>query len=140
MNLAKYYIPFDFYRLILFILIIPSCLCAQEHYITESYLIRDISSCDIDLDGDNDLIISSYSNDLPDSLFIFYNDGIGCLNKTSLCRQNSIFVLCGNVDGDEYPDIITKGGGNILFIKNNGDGTFGEEIEIAPSEGSKIIE
>jgi len=140
MKTLKYWNVLFIQLLVSFSFILPFKSYTQEYYITESYLIKDVCNSDIDLDGDKDLIICSSSNGLPDSLFIFYNDGIGYLNKTSLYLQNSIFVLCGNVDDDENPDIITKGGGNILFIKNNGDGTFGEEIAIAPSEGSRIIE
>lgn len=95
---------------------------------------------DIDLDGDNDLVVSSSSNGLLDSLFIFYNDGIGNLDKTSISRKNGIFVLSGIIDADEYPDIITKDGSNILFIKNNGDGTYGEETSLAPSQSYRVID
>jgi hypothetical protein len=126
--------------LVYLLFLLPVNLYSQEYNIADSYFIKDIYSSDIDLDGDNDLIISSASNGLPDSLYFFYNDGIGNLNKFSVCRRNGIFVLCGNIDEDQYPDIITKDGYNILYIKNNGDGTFGEEVELFPTKGNRVIE
>lgn len=89
----------------------------QEYFITDSYFIKDICSIDIDLDNDNDLIICSSSNFLPDTLFIYYNNGMGSLCKTSMDRRNGIFIHCGRIDNDEYPDIITKDSASILFIK-----------------------
>lgn len=120
--------------------ILPFNSYSQEYFITESYFIKDVCSSDIDLDGDNDLIISSSSNGLPDSLFIFYNDGIGNLNKTSVCRRNGTFVLCGNINNDQFPAIISRDTSGIIYIKNNGDGTFGEEITLAPNEINMVIE
>jgi hypothetical protein len=140
MKIQNCWIVWSIYFLVNLILFLPIKLLSQEYFITDSYFIDDICSSDIDLDGDNDLIISSSSNGLPDSLYIFYNDGNGNPNKTSLARRNGIFVDCGNIDDDEYPDIITKDGSSILFIKNNGDGTFGDEIILAPTNGNRVIE
>jgi hypothetical protein len=114
-------------------------LHSQEYFIANNYFIKDICTCDIDIDGDNDLVISSSGNGSPDSLYIFYNDGIGNLLKSSIRRNNGIFVKCGYIDDDNFPDIITKDGSNILCIRNNGDGTFSEEIIIAPSQSYRII-
>lgn len=120
--------------------LLPFNSYSQEYTITESYLIEDICSCDLDQDGDQDLILSTNSYFLPDTLFIFYNDGIGNLSKTSIGRSNSLFVRCGLIDNDQYPDIITTDGYDIIFIKNNGDGSFGDEIIIASAEGGRVIE
>jgi hypothetical protein len=110
----------------------------QEFIIT--YNVEDICSCDLDLDGDNDLVIcSSNSGNTPDSLYIFYNDGLGNFVKTVIQRTNRIYVKCGIIDDDQYPDIIT-GYDSVLYIKNNGDGTFGEEIGLVPSQGYLEIE
>ena len=117
----------------------PVFLHSQEYYIAENYFIKDISSCDIDLDGDNDLVISSSGNGEPDSIYFFYNDGVGHLDKVSILRDNGIFIHCGKIDEDPFPDIITKNGSDILFIKNNGDGSFGNEVSIAPSQSYRII-
>jgi len=137
----KYRIALFILCLVILIFILPVNLYSQEYFITESYFIDDICNCDIDLDGDNDLIISStYNGTNADSLFIYYNDGTGNLAKTSVNRRNGIFVHCGNIDNDEYPDIITKDANSILYIKNNGDSTFGEEIILAPTKGNRVIE
>lgn len=118
----------------------PENIFSQEYFINESYFINDICNSDIDLDGDNDLIICCTSNELADSLYIYYNDGIGNLDKSSICRRNGIFVLSGDIENDQFPGIITKDESSILYIKNNGDGTFGEEIILAPTKGNKVIE
>lgn len=125
-----------FLILLIFFPLIASC---QEF--TISYTVQDISSCDIDLDGDQDLIICS-ANDgtTQDTLYIFYNDGVGNFTKFAINRTNRIFVICGKIDNDPYPDIITAGNGSIWYIKNNGDGTFGEEISITPSQDYKRID
>ena len=136
----KYRIAFFIQCLISLIFFLPVYTYSQEYFIIEHYFIKDIYSCDIDLDGDNDLVISSSSNGLPDSLFIFYNDGIGNLNKTSIWRRNGIFVLCGNINIDQFPAIISRDTSGIIYIKNNGDGTFSEEITLAPNEIAMVIE
>lgn len=113
----------------------------QEYYIAESFFINDITTCDIDLDNDIDVIVgSNYDGVIPDTIYIFYNDGLGILSNTAIARTNRIQMRCGNIDIDMFPDIVTSGNGNILFIHNNGDGTFGEEIPIASSENYRIIE
>jgi hypothetical protein len=131
--------PFHFLYLMYLILLFPSNSFSQEY--TISYTVQDICSCDIDLDRDQDLIICS-ANDgtTPDTLYIFYNDGIGNLTKTSLCRTNRIYAICGKLDNDAFPDIVTGAPDSLVYIKNNGDGTFGKEIGIAPSQGYRRIE
>ena len=124
---------------IVLLLLFPVLSFSQEYYITDNYLIRDICSMDLDLDGDNDLVVSSASYDGLDTLNVFFNDGMGNFEKYSIARNNGVFVLCGIIDDDQYPDIITNDGGNIFFIKNNGDGTFGEAVPVAPALGSKVV-
>ncbi|MCK9398857.1 MAG: T9SS type A sorting domain-containing protein [Bacteroidales bacterium] len=140
MKTLKYW-HFLFIQLLASLLfILPFKSFSQEYAIPDTYLIKDICHCDIDLDGDYDLILSSNSYALPDSLFIFLNDGIGYLTKISLCRSNGIFVQCGLINDDNYPDIITSDADNILFMQNNGDTTFGEEVILAPTYGGRVIE
>jgi len=121
--------------LVSFLFLGPFNLYSQEYVI--SYTVQDICSCDIDLDNDQDLVICS-ANDgtTPDTLYIFYNDGN--LSKSAINRTNRIYVLCGNIDNDQYPDIIT-GYDSVSYIKNNGNGTFGEEIGLIPSNSYRYI-
>jgi hypothetical protein len=114
---------------------------SQEYYIAASFFIDDICSCDIDIDNDPDLVVcSNYNGIIPDTIYIFYNDGFGNLSKSMIARTNRLQIRCGNIDDDQYPDIVTSGSGSIIYIKNNGDGTFGEEIGIAPSQGYRVID
>jgi hypothetical protein len=94
-----------------------------------------IDACDMDMDGNMDIIVScSYQ----DSLVILFNDGFGNFNLQGYSRITSN-LICGSVDDDYIPDIITGKEGYLYFIKNNGDRTLEENIVLMEFSGSYIL-
>jgi hypothetical protein len=107
--------------------------------------VDDITSCDIDLDGDTDIIcICQILNYDEDSIFIFYNNGDGVFQETSYFYPNTNFVLCDCVNEDEFPDIVSRIGTNIYYIPNYGPQGLGEMVPIIELSGTlevcKIID
>jgi hypothetical protein len=86
---------------------------AQEF--TLPAFIDDITSCDIDFDGDTDILcICQILNYDKDSIFIFYNNGEGVFQKTSYLYPNVNFILCDCVNEDSFPDIVSSVMSNII--------------------------
>jgi len=101
--------------------------------------IDDITSCDIDLDGDADIIcICQILNYDEDSIFIFYNNGAGAFQRIGYHYPNSGFILCGCIDGNEFPDLITRLSFNVFYVPNNGLEGFGEMVTIDDNMGGNL--
>lgn len=109
---------------------------AQEYKLP--YIIRDIATCDLDLDSYEDIIVSCRSDEDIDSMYFFYNDGSGNFEIHSIHRPASSFILTGDLDNDSIPDILTRDGENFLFTKNKGNRTYDPEIPIFPTNSYKI--
>jgi hypothetical protein len=90
-----------------------------------------IDACDMDMDGSMDIIVSCA---YIDSLIILFNDGYGNFELNYYSRITGD-AICGCLDGDSIPDIITGKEGYLYFIKNNGDKTFGENFILTELSG-----
>jgi len=105
----------------------------------------DITTSDIDCDGDIDVIVgSNISSSVNDSISIFYNDGMGNFTPYYMEKENFHFLKCITIDNDNFPDLLTKNIENYSFVyyKNNGDGTFedGTVIHTTLSDHNEYIE
>ena len=74
---------------------------AQEY--TMPSFVHAIDACDMDLDGSNDIVVSCA---YEDSIVILFNDGYGNFEPYYYGRQTG-YLLCGCIDGDSLPDIVT---------------------------------
>jgi hypothetical protein len=92
-----------------------------------------ISSCDIDRDSFNDIIVSC---PYTDSVIILFNDGIGNFTINYYNRLCGSFIPCGLIDSDSLPDIITGTSEGISFIKNLGQRNLSENQTIIETEGN----
>ncbi len=85
---------------------------------------REIEACDVDVDGDVDIVVSASGQ-----LLVFQNDGSGAfstLPSTDL-GQSFYAMECGHLNLDEYPDLAGLLDGSALtLLPGNGDGTFGQ--------------
>jgi hypothetical protein len=101
--------------------------------------IDDITSCDIDMDGDIDIIcICQILNYSEDSIFIFYNNGAGGFQRKGYHYPNSGFILCGCIDGNESPDLITRLSFDVFYVPNHGLEGFGEMVTIDDNMGGNL--
>ena len=90
---------------------------------------------DYDLDGDNDIIIGTSS----DTIVILHNNGYGSLERIDLPYVNAVLIFCSDVNGDNYPDIITGGsGGGLKYYLNDSLGGFNENFHIIPHDHDNI--
>ena len=91
---------------------------------------NDITYSDIDCDGDFDIIVASSC--YFDTISIFINDGYGNFDINYIEKDNMHFLECIRIDDDNLPDLVTKILEDYQFVyyKNNGDGSFGEAINI----------
>jgi hypothetical protein len=95
--------------------------------------------CDLDNDGDLDLYVGNESSETQRSPSqLFRNRGDGTFDDVAAAAgvTNDDFakaVVCGDVDGDRFPDLYVSnlGGANRLY-RNRGDGTF---VDIAAAAG-----
>jgi len=94
-----------------------------------------IDACDMDMDGSVDIIASC---GYEDTLVILFNDGYGNLNPHYYNRITSN-LICGCFDSDSIPDILTGKEGYLYYIKNYGNQTIGDNIELLPFSGSYIL-
>ena len=84
-------------------------------------------SADMDNDGDNDVLITSNSDN---SLFIFYNNGLGSFTNFSTIDSNIGFpsvAVSGNFDGDDDLDVVALNTGandEIIIYTNEGNQEF----------------
>lgn len=84
---------------------------------------------DIDQDDDLDLIFSSYL-DGDYNLHVAKNNGNNFFGSTTILTfkaQNCFGMFCKDFDGDSINDLIYSDNDddNVIFVKGNGDGTFG---------------
>ena len=104
-----------------------------------------ISICDIDLDGDLDIVFadgqgySSAGQALPPSIYI--NDGDGFFTNETDTRMDGTVgwwrgVEFGDIDGDGDPDMLLANDFNRLgaLLLNDGEGNFTRNLAIWPSE------
>jgi hypothetical protein len=116
----------------LIVVLLSTSSIAQEY--TLPYIIKDIALCDMDLDGNNDIIISIWSTDtIPDTVYFYYGIGEGNFSLDAIQRENGLFIFCKDIDGDSLRDIITRDANNILSIKNYGARTYGPEVALYPA-------
>ncbi len=85
-----------------------------------------IISMDYDDDGDKDIIIGGLGK-----IFLYENDGLGSYGNEliiNLSIGNSIQVLVKDFNSDGYMDfVVWSVSDKVVWIKNNGDGTFDDE-------------
>ncbi|HBS88197.1 MAG: hypothetical protein A2W91_05015 [Bacteroidetes bacterium GWF2_38_335] len=109
-----------------------------ENIISNSfYLAYCVVACDIDGDGDNDVVSTSY---LGNKIAWFKNtDGSGSFSTEFVISDSiirPISVICSDIDNDGDFDILVPSytGGKIVLYKNiDGLGTFSSEILISAS-------
>jgi len=93
-----------------------------------------LTSADIDLDGDVDVIVGS-RNSAPqaqDTISIFTNNGFGYFDITYLEREMAHYLKCRKINNDVLPDLVTKilEDYQIVYYANEGNGQFGNAIPI----------
>ncbi|MGH7297839.1 MAG: FG-GAP repeat domain-containing protein, partial [Polyangiaceae bacterium] len=103
--------------------------------------------CDLDGDGDLDLLLSADSQVAGGNLFVYRNGGAGTFTdvtaQSGLTPAGSVrTVLCTDLDGDGLLDVYVANYGFIgvagipgradAFYRNRGDGTF---VDLAPKVG-----
>ena len=75
---------------------------------------------DMDADGDLDFVVRSGSSDIT----IFDNDGFGGFTEGDTHTIGFGSMMVGDLDGDQYPDIVTLRSANTYVFMNNGNGGF----------------
>jgi len=92
--------------------------------------------CDIDNDGDIDIILGS-NNYGSDTISILMNNGYGNFSLSYLIKSNFVNIICSCINSDNLPDIVSHSSVDSAWVyyPNNGDGTFGNSVII-----SKIVE
>lgn len=126
---------FNYYFLLFACLIIPRVNSFSQEYTMPSF-IDAMTSYDFDSDGFNDIIVSCpYS----DTIVIMFNDGIGNFTLYYYNRSTNGCILSGLVDNDSLPDIITRGGGGISFLKNLGQRNLGDNQTIYSISGTFYV-
>jgi len=101
-----------------------------------------LRSADMDLDGDNELVVLSESGRRAQ---VFENDGFGTWSMISEVITNrdgrGLAVGVFNPD-DEYPDIITTSSfanRNMQLFLNNGDGTYTLDSLVKVGSGARTV-
>jgi hypothetical protein len=99
---------------------------------------------DLDNDGDLDLIVSdagTWDNGCScrtgnRETFLFLNDGVGTFSQSTIDNGNSLQTTdISDIDGDGYGDILNVSytEDKVSWMRNNGNGTFGNHIIITSS-------
>ncbi|MEP4091038.1 FG-GAP-like repeat-containing protein [Reichenbachiella sp.] len=120
---------------------VSSNVSSQEIFATSKTQTQDLCTCDFDNDGDLDVAISNVGSV---EISIFTNSSIvGDANFTTTTISNSFpvtNVICGDLDGDGFADLIANelgGEGKIYTYRNNQAGGFETKEEVAiPQNGS----
>ena len=89
----------------------------------------DITTADIDRDGDIDIIVASGDLGIEnDTISVLYNDGVGDFTSNLIANENFHFLECINIDNDIYPDLVTKIMENysIVYYHNYEGSSLGE--------------
>jgi len=125
-NRQKFITIFIIFLLTIYYLIINSLEYPVPNY---PY---DITTSDIDCDGDIDLIVGSQGSyyDPQERITILTNNDDGDFISNIIEIDNIHFLKCVNIDNDNLPDLVTKFSPNFVYYHNNGDGSFGESIVI----------
>lgn len=116
-------------------------LSAQETFATSQTQTQDLCTCDFDNDGDLDVAVSNAGSN---SISIFTNTStVGDANFSSSTLSNSFpvtNVVCGDLDGDGFADIVANelgGEGKIYTYRNDQAGGFEAKETVAiPKNGS----
>jgi hypothetical protein len=96
--------------------------------------ISDLTACDFDLNGADDILVTC---PYADTLVILFNNGYGDF-EIQYYEIISLHAICGCVDEDSIPDFIA-GGGQQFFYKSNGNRTFEIGIPIMTFSGTITI-
>jgi len=95
--------------------------CISQTIYELPYTPRDAVFIDYDLDGDNDIFISCPSSD---TIVLLKNNEFGSLDRIDFPYHTASFIFLEKVNGDEFPDIITGGAGELKYYLNDGSGGF----------------
>ena len=129
---------FKIYHLLFFVLLFFVFPCKHsfpQEYTMPSF-IDAMTSYDFDSDGFNDIIVSCpYS----DTIVIMFNDGVGNFSLYYYTRSSGSSILCGLVDNDTLPDLITLSAEGISFLKNMGQRNLGENQTIYNTSGTLYV-
>ena len=91
----------------------------------------DITTADIDCDGDWDLLVGSNGDGISDTVSILTNNGVGYFNEVYWGHENYYVFNCAKLDGDNYPDLITAlSNWYYCYYANDGFGNFNSEPDI----------
>lgn len=82
-----------------------------------NYLMK-LEVMDFDNDGDNDIVLNSFTN-----IILLRNNGTGTFTTTNLFGGNTSFHVT-DVNGDNLMDVIYVAGYDLLAYKQNANGTF----------------
>jgi hypothetical protein len=96
--------------------------------------ISDINSCDFDLNGGEDILVTC---PYVDTLVILFNNGYGEF-ESYYFDLTSLHAICGCVDEDSIPDLIA-GAGQMYFFKGNGDYSFEDGVPVFTLSGTNSI-
>ena len=103
-------------------------IVVASEYVVPKY-VHSVTCSDIDLDNDIDIVVGS-SNNNNDTLSIFRNEN-GNFSVSYLDYENYYVLLSGDIDGNNYPDLITAlSGWNYCYYANDGFGNFSFQAEI----------
>jgi hypothetical protein len=83
--------------------------------------------CDIDHDGDFDIVVGSFTYTGNDTMSILINDGYGNFTWSYFTRSNRSKIFCSCMDSDSLPDIISRNSIDSAWVyyPNFGDGAYG---------------
>jgi hypothetical protein len=117
-------------NLILFGIFFFNCLLADEFVIPKTSY--SITSCDLDLDMDFDIVVgSSTNNSIYDTITLLINDGQGSFSTKFLNRENYYLLKLIDMNNDELPDILVGLADlNYGYYVNLGNNTFSVSPEI----------
>ena len=103
-------------------------IVVASEYVVPKY-VHSVTCSDIDLDNDIDIVVGS-SNNNNDTLSIFRNEN-GNFSVSYLDYENYYVLLSGDIDGNNYPDLITAlSGWNYCYYATDGFGNFSFQAEI----------
>ncbi|MEM7202644.1 MAG: VCBS repeat-containing protein [Planctomycetota bacterium] len=101
-----------------------------------------VTCCDVDGDGDHDLVCGNAGGVTPDPNRLYLNDGMGTFRDVTANRMprtdgDTVAIVAADVDGDGDLDLVLGNDGfpvaekNLLFI-NDGTGRFADESARLP--------
>ena len=102
-NLPK--VSYEELHLILFFVIISFSFALEYIVLQIPY---GLTSADIDLDNDIDVIVGSRNNAAQDTISIFINNGFGYFDIIYLEKEILHYIKCRKNNNDVLPDLVTK--------------------------------